>query len=345
MRAPAPPAPSSLNPYDVGTVSVSPRIVRDPTVTDVRKLDLNLVIVLDALLSERNLTRAGERVGMTQPAVSGALARLRELFNDPLLVREGRSFMLTPRAESLVPAVLECLVEVHRTFDVLPGFDPMTSTRSFLVSASDYALSEITGPLLSLLGTEAPGTRVEFVGMPAREMISAVDLLRSDVTIAGTGRGVPGKHASLFSDRFVCLVDSANPSLRDGRLTLEDLGRLRYVRADFGPHVVMHLDDMLAEAELTPAVAVRVEGFLPVPFALKGTPWIGWVPERTALRYAAALGLVVAETPIAPSVLVEAAHWHPSKSNDTALQWLVRKLRQASELVEFGEEYDDSVSG
>ncbi|GAA3755645.1 LysR family transcriptional regulator [Microbacterium kribbense] len=306
--------------------------------TDVRKLDLNLVVVLDALLAERNLTRAGELVGMAQPAVSAALGRLRELFDDPLLERAGRGFVLTPRAESLIPSVAECMAAVQHTFQALPTFEPATSTRTFLVSASDYVLAEITSPLLTVLGRDAPHTSVEFDGLPVAEMVSPIDLLRRDITIAGTGRGVPGKRASLFSDRFVCVVDAANPALQDGALSLQSLARLRHVRSVFGPHVSTHIDDMLSAAEISPRVALTVQGFMTVPFVLAGTPWVGWVPERTANRYAASLGLVIADTPIAPSVLIEAAYWHPSKSDDPALQWLVQQLRRAAELVEFGED-------
>lgn len=312
---------------------------------DLRKLDFNLVVLLDALLSERNLTRAGEVVGMTQPAVSGALARLRELFDDPLLERAGRGFVLTPKALMLAPLVEKCMVEVQRTFDVLPEFDAATSNRAFLVAASDYALSEMTSPLLRSLARTAPHTRVEFFALPAADVVSPIDLLRHDVTIAGTGRGVPGKRTSLFSDEFVCLADAANPALttdQDGgrSLTLDDVARLRYVRSDFGPHVRTHIDDTLSAAGIEPRVALTVQGFLPVPFALTGTPWIGWVPARTAARFAESLGLVAVRTPIAPSVLVEAAHWHPSKTSDPAIQWLLRQLRAAAEVVEFGENGD-----
>jgi DNA-binding transcriptional LysR family regulator len=310
-------------------------------VTDIRKLDLNLVVVLEALLAERNLTRAGERVGMTQPAVSSALTRLRELYDDPLLEREGRGFVLTPRAESLIPVVAECMVEVQRTFDVLPDFDPATSTRTFLVSASDYVLSEITSPLLSLLAREAPLTSIEFDPLPVEATVTPVDLLRRDLMIVGTGRGVPGKRASLFSDRFVCVVDVNNPALRDGELSLETLARMAHVRSVFGPQVSTHVDDMLSAADIAPRVALTVQGFLPVPFAIAGTPWVGWVPERTAMRYADSLGLVIAKTPIKPSVLVEAAHWHPSKSADPSLQWLVRQLRATAEVLEFGDEIEE----
>jgi DNA-binding transcriptional LysR family regulator len=310
-------------------------------VTDIRKLDINLVVVLEALLAERNLTRAGERVGMTQPAVSSALTRLRELYHDPLLEREGRGFVLTPRAESLIPVVAECMVEVQRTFDVLPDFDPATSTRTFLVSASDYVLSEITSPLLSLLAREAPLTSIEFDPLPVEATVTPVDLLRRDLMIVGTGRGVPGKRASLFSDRFVCVVDQNNPALRDGELSLEALARLAHVRSVFGPQVSTHVDDMLSAADIAPRVALTVQGFLPVPFAIASTPWVGWVPERTAMRYADSLGLVIAKTPIKPSVLVEAAHWHPSKSADPSLQWLVRQLRATAEVLEFGDEIEE----
>jgi DNA-binding transcriptional LysR family regulator len=310
-------------------------------VTDIRKLDLNLVVVLEALLAERNLTRAGERVGMTQPAVSSALTRLRELYHDPLLEREGRGFVLTPRAESLIPVVAECMVEVQRTFDVLPDFDPATSTRTFLVSASDYVLSEITSPLLSLLAREAPLTSIEFDPLPVEATVTPVDLLRRDLMIVGTGRGVPGKRASLFSDRFVCVVDQNNPALPDGELSLEALARLAHVRSVFGPQVSTHVDDMLSAADIAPRVALTVQGFLPVPFAIASTPWVGWVPERTAMRYADSLGLVIAKTPIKPSVLVEAAHWHPSKSADPSLQWLVRQLRATAEVLEFGDEIEE----
>lgn len=308
------------------------------TVSDPRKADLNLLVILDALLAERNLTRAGERVGMSQPAVSGALTRLRAIYGDQLLVREGRGFELTPRARSLEPIVAECMAQVSRTFDVLPEFDPATSERAFVVAASDYALGEITGPLLRLLDRHAPRTRVEFTSLHVGAPVTPVDLLRWDVCIVSTGRGVPGERSSLFSDTFVCIVDAENPALVDGELTLDALADLRHVRSVLGPNVATHIDDMLGDAGLVLRPAAQVQGFLSVPYAVAGTPWVGWVPERIAHRYADSLGLAIARTPLAPRVLVEAAHWHPSKAQDQALHWLVGQLRAASVLVEFGDE-------
>jgi len=307
-------------------------------VADVRKLDLNLVVVLDALLTERNVTRAGELIGISQPAVSGALTRLRDLFGDQLLEREGRTFALTPFAETLLPAVAECMAEVHRTFDILPEFDPASSTRTFAVAASDYALSELAAPLLTIFERSAPRTSIEFSSLPVDEAVSPVDLLRYDVTIAATGRGVPGKHSSLFTDQFVCVVDASNPALENGELSLTALRETPHVRAVFGSNASTHIDDMLIAAGIAPPSVMTVLGFLPVLFALQDTEWAGWVPERVAKRYAEGLGLTVARTPIAPRVLVEAAYWHPSKNQDPALTWLVTQLRTAAETVEFRDE-------
>lgn len=305
-----------------------------------RKLDLNLLNVLYALLTECNLTYTAERLGVTQPAVSAALRRLRENYDDPLLMRTGRGFRLTRRAERLLPVIAHALAAAEHTFDVLPTtFDPATSTRTFHISASDYVLSEITAPLLGVIASEAPHVRIRFEGLLPTGDISPVELLRHDVTVAAGGRDIPGKHISLFSDRFVCIVDASNPALRNGRLSLSAIASLRHVRSEFGTHATTHVDDMLLAAGLTPRAAATVRGLLSVPFLVAGTPWIGWVPERTAQRWAGPLGLVVAETPIAPSVLIEAAHWHPSKTKDIPRQWLVEKLRRASEVVEFGDDH------
>ncbi|MGV1033824.1 MAG: LysR family transcriptional regulator [Microbacteriaceae bacterium] len=306
---------------------------------DLRSVDVNLIVVLDAILSEKNLTRAGELAGMTPPAVSGALARLRQQYDDPLLVRVGRGFELTPRAEELIPQVREAMVEINRTLDMMPTFDPATSTRTFLIAASDYVLSEINRALLEVIDREAPGVNVSFDPLPRDQTVSPEDLLRRDVFIAASLRVIPGKRQSLFSDRFVCLVAKNNPRLVNGALSLNDLQDLRHVQASFGPGIPSQVADLLSAAGLSPTIGVTVPGFLAVPFHLQNTAMVGFVPERVAERYAETLGLQIAETPV-NGVLVETAYWHPSRTNDPSLVWLLSKLREAAELVEFGHDTD-----
>lgn len=304
--------------------------------TDLRKIDVNLIVVLDAILNEMNLTRAGDAIGMSQPAVSGALARLRTQFNDPLLVRNGKVFEPTERALELRPVVTQAMVEIKRIFDILPTFDPATSTRTFYVAASDYALAQLTSSLIRMMKEEAPGTSVAFETLPREGSISAVDLLRRDVIVAATGVGIAGKHQSLFSDNFVCLIDKKNPRLRDGKLSVEDLQELRHVKVSFGEGVAIPTDTALKDLGITPSIGIVVEGFLPVPYAVRDTNMIGFVPERVANEYAERLGLMIVETPLNSAMLIESVHWHPSKSGDPALKWLIGMLRKAAEEVEFG---------
>ena len=304
--------------------------------TDLRKIDVNLIVVLDAILNEMNLTRAGDAIGMSQPAVSGALARLRTQFDDPLLVRNGKIFEPTPRALELRPVVAQAMTEIKRIFEILPTFDPLTSTRTFYVSASDYALAQLTSPLIRLMKSEAPGTNVAFETLPRESAISAVDLLRRDLIVAATGMGIAGKHQSLFSDNFVCIVDKNHPRLRDGKLEASDLAELRHVKVSFGDSIVTPTDNAMTDLGIIPQLGITVDGFLPVPYAVSGTTMVGFVPERVANEYKDKLGLVIAETPVKSSMLIESAHWHPSKSSDPALKWLVGMLRKAAEEIEFG---------
>lgn len=305
---------------------------------DLRRIDMNLIAVLDAILTEMNLTRAGEMVGMTQPAVSGALARLRQQFDDPLLIRVGRNFVLTEKAETLKPLVAEAMVEIARTFEIMPNFEPQTSTRTFSIAASDYALSQMTSTLLGLINEVAPKVNVDFVELPTDRSVSAVDLLRRDVIISAAGVGIAGKHKSLFSDTFVCIADAKNERLTNGAFDLDDLKEMRLARVTFGERAGTPVDVLLSEAGIVPKEAISVRGFLPIPFAVADSNMIGFVPERVAKQFAPQLGLVIAKTPLPTLNLIEAVHWHPSKNEDPAIKWLISMLLKTSEIVDSEDE-------
>jgi len=306
--------------------------------TDLRRIDVNLILVLDAILAEMNLTRAGEAVGMSQPAVSGALARLRQQFDDPLLVRKGRQFELTPLAESLRPLVSEAMLEIRRTYELLPSFDPATSTRTFHIGATDYLLSQITSPLLNVLEQEAPNVNIEFGVLGFDQLVNVIDLLRRDVTIASSAIGIPGKKQSLFNESFVCIVSNDNPNVVDGALSLEALKNSGHVRMTFGDNQTHHIDQIYAEHGITPHYAISVRGVLMIPHMVTKSNLVAWVPERLAAQMLEPLNLQIVQTPLKNPHMTEAVHWHPSKSSDPAIPWLVSMLRRATELLEFGED-------
>lgn len=302
--------------------------------TDLRKIDVNLIVVLDAILNELNLTRAGEAVGMSQPAVSGALARLRQQFDDPLLVRNGRSFELTEVAQAIKPLVNEAMIEIQRTFDLLPTFDPATSTRTFHIGATDYLLSQMTSPLLKLLQEEAPLVDIDFNVLPLDLEVSLIDLLRRDVLIASATLGIPGKRQSLFSDSFVGIARKGNPLVKNGAIDAAGLAEAELVQMVMGGAGLNQIDLGLSQVGITPKTAISVRSVMSIPFMVSGTDLIGWVPEKLGLQYRDVLELDIIETPLPRATLIESVHWHPTKSTDPAIGWLVSMLRKASELLE-----------
>jgi len=289
----------------------------------VSSIDLNLLVTLAAILEERNLTRAGEKTSMSQPAMSGALARLRSHFGDELLIRDGRQFQLTPFAERLLPDVRAALAQVERTLDARQPFDPATSSRTFSLVLSDYAVFVLVDPLLRLVHDSAPGIGLRLNPIPADMEESDRGLLQNDLLIAPVGYRFPGESEEIFRDRFVCIADPANPRLRDGRLSLQDIGEL--------PHAV----PMFAQSEHPSAAGraldelrvpryaqVATEGWMSLPFVVPGTDLVAIIPERLARRVAAAAGVTVCELPFGTVELVENAWWHPTRTADPALRWL-----------------------
>ena len=187
-------------------------------------IDLNLLAVLGALLEHRNVTRAGERLSLSQPAMSGALARLRQHFGDELLVRSGREYQLTPMASGLLPAVREALGQVEQTLSVPAEFDPATSLRRFSIAISAQSILALSG-LLRRVHEMAPGVQLDTWPITTTLMETGHSLLGYDVLIGPAGFRADGNPEVLLRDRIVYVADPANPRLRDGqdRFTVEDL--------------------------------------------------------------------------------------------------------------------------
>ena len=168
------------------------------TMTDggLRDVDANLLLPLHALLEERNLTHAGTRMAMSQPAMSGALARLRKHFGDELLVRAGRGFELTPLAEQLRPFVADAVEAAEGLLGHPRGFDPRTSRKQFEVSMSEYAMTVLSEPLNRLLCEQAPACSVAFDSVPPSWDRFESQLIRRDLIVVPLGFDFPGDQAA-----------------------------------------------------------------------------------------------------------------------------------------------------
>jgi DNA-binding transcriptional LysR family regulator len=289
--------------------------------------DLNLLLPLKVLLEEGNVTRAGQRLNLSQPAMSAALGRLRRRFQDELLTRNGRDYELTPFAVELLPEIQHAVRLMEGALGVADGFDPARSERSFRLVMSDYAIAVVHEPLVSRVNECAPGVRMWIDPMTPETRTSERVLLEYDALIAPLGFGFAGESRPLWRDRMVCLVDRRNSRLWDGTLTLEDLAELPHAAAWFGRGIVTPVDRVFGELGIERRIEVTLAGWLAIPFVIEGTDLVAVVPERLARIHArAGSALVQVEPPFGRVVLAEGYWFTPDRLTDPAHQWLYARL-------------------
>ncbi|MEV4899746.1 LysR substrate-binding domain-containing protein [Citricoccus sp. NPDC055426] len=293
------------------------------------QFDLNLLPTLQVLLEVRNVSKAADRMERSQPATSAALAKLRRYFDDDLLVRVGRTYELTPFAQSLVPLVDEAIVHTQRATEGRSGFDPATSERTFIIAASDYASTLVIGALRHLLRGEAPGVQVDFVPNGGLRGVLS-DFARIDLLIGPPEYQFEGSSRHLFRDSFVAIVDQENPLLQRDRLMLADLLDAPHAVGFFGDDIRTPADLLFDHRGLKPREVAILAGFLPLPQVVEGTDLLALLPRMLAARAQRGtdLGMLVFDEEIEPS-LVETMFWHPSKSGDPASQWLRSVVQRA----------------
>lgn len=296
---------------------------------NLRSVDLNLLVALDALLAERSVSRAGQRIGLSQPAMSGALARLRKLFGDPLLVRVGRDLEPTRTAEGLIGPVRDILTRIEATIEQRPAFVPATGSRAFSISASDYATLILLVPFLRALAVEAPGVTINLLprSSDARRLLHTdqADIVIEPRELIGD-TDFPSRH--LFSDRWLCAVDADNPHVPAERITWEQYLRLPHLVYSIGADRQLNLADQhLERLGVRRRVEITVESFLLVPFLLQGTGLASLVLERAARRLTGATNIRTLEPPLPLPDINEAAYWHPRHTTDPAHRWLRERLR------------------
>jgi DNA-binding transcriptional LysR family regulator len=261
-------------------------------------VDFNLLLPLRALLEERSVSRAAERMHMSQPALSAALARLRRHFNDELLERRGNSYTLTPlAAQRIVLAQAE--------------FDPSTTTREFTVVSSDYGMSVLGGPLATVLSEEAPHARLRFHAISASLVTGAPDSVRHlDGLLMPHGFITDGSREDLFVDRWVCVVAADNAVVGD-TLSLDQLSGLPWVHTLSGPSEYTPAAKQLQLLGVEPKVEVVSPSFLATPSLLRGSNRIALVQESLARQMATDGTVRVLEAPFDVVPLVEAFWWNP----------------------------------
>lgn len=288
--------------------------------TNLRRLDLNLLVTLDVLLSEHNVTRAAERLHYSQPSVSVHLARLREIFDDPLLLPGPRGMRPTARAESLREPLREALAALERAVAPEHPFDPAVATNTWRIAATDYSESTVLLPALAALRQAAPGTRVAVVEMVPSNLVRQAERGDIDLAFHTTDGSAESLHrVPLFTERYVLVGRAGHPKLRR-KPTLAQFCALEHVivSPDGGGFFGV-TDAALAAAGASRRVALSVPHFLYVAAVVARTDLVAMLPARLALDNPA---LQVVDSPVEVPGYEMSMLWHERLHRDPAHRWL-----------------------
>jgi DNA-binding transcriptional LysR family regulator len=284
---------------------------------NVKEVDLNLLRVFDAVLHESGVTPAAARLGLTQPAVSNALARLRKLFGDPLFVRTPTGMDATPFARELAAPVRQALALLESALAHGPGFDPATTTRAFRFYMSDLGQIEFLPPLIERVEQRAPGVRLEAVALDVEGIGAALASGTLDLAVGFLpALGPPIERRALFRDPYVCLMRAGHE--------IKSLTRKRFLEAAHilvcyrGGHRV--IEEAFERAGIR--VALRVPHFTVAPMVLERTDLVLTLPARVARVFERGGKLKSLPVPLQIPVADVGVHWHERFEADPGNRWL-----------------------
>jgi DNA-binding transcriptional LysR family regulator len=305
---------------------------------NLRAVDLNLLVALDALLAERHVSRAALRVGLSQPAMSNALARLRATFGDALLVRTPAGMEPTDRARALGVSVARLLRQAERVYADRPGFDPASCDRRFVLRMSDLLGRLFLPRIAASLAQAAPHATLEIVHLSPAQTVGALETDACDAAVSmRLAHGAAIRGDRLLADRMVCVLREGHPAARQ-RLDMAAFLRLDHLRVSISPVDRRFVDDVLARKGRSRRVALNVPHWLVVPEILRTTDMVAVMPERLANVLASpADGFALRALPFASSSFEWALYWHRRREGSAEHAWfrqlLVAAIRGADDSI------------
>jgi DNA-binding transcriptional LysR family regulator len=293
-------------------------------------IDLNLLIVFDAVMHERNLTRAGRRLGLSQPATSHALARLRSMINDDLFVRTPDGMRPTPRAEQMAEPVRDALRALRVTLEP-DAFDPAESIRGFALAANNYAARAIVPTLVRRVAEVAPNVTLDIRPVGAVDVLDRLDADGLDLALSMlTDGGERFKCARVMDDEYVAVFDRQHPAAEAAALSLEHLAELPHIAISSSGDDTSFIDEALEERGLARKIVARVP-FLSIVLMLVGSDLVAVVPRRVATGIAAICPIAVKDLPFRSPRIGLSMIWHRRVDNHPAHRWLRNMIRASAQ--------------
>jgi len=298
-----------------------------------KHLDLNLLVALDTMLTERNISRAAERLHLSQSAMSNALARLREYFDDQLLVPVGRHMEATPRAEALAEAVRDVLVRIDTAIVIQPEFIPAESNRVFRLLVSEYTTTVLIPTLLALVWQESQSIGFELLQQtrdPARLLADGeADILIMPEAYLGTEHPIE----KLYEDDYVCVIWSGNSAIGE-ELSINDFLAAPHIVAQMGPNRASVFEDwFLQRYGKTRSIQVITPSLVAPCRLVVGTNRIATVQRRLADDAVKSLPLRVLPAPFEAPWMLQAMQWHKYRTQDPGIVWLRKRLHEAAQQI------------
>ncbi len=299
--------------------------------TNLRKLDLNLLLALDVLIEEASVTKAAEKLNMSQSAMSYSLKRLRSLLDDPILVRTSRDMEVTPYACEISVAVRQILTNIQNTFLERDVFNPNTARQDFRIASSDYVEATLGSDLLKRLTNQAPGIRIRISNFDRESALSALDENSIDLFI---DVDLPCKSwhvkQQLYEEEFVCVVDG---DISVTEISLSDYLKRSHILVSMRDDFQGAADKILERQQQSRTVIWSTAHFMAVPFLIANSDCIALLPRRMAQKCAQSVGLNLLSPPIDVKGFAISMFWHQRNDNLPQHQWLRYQLIEAAKTI------------
>jgi DNA-binding transcriptional LysR family regulator len=307
-------------------------MIANINMADFNVVDLNLLRVFQAILEERSLTRAGQRLGLSQPAISYALGRLRSLFDDPLFVRTTDGMLPTPTAEQLAVPVGRAIASIREALRHGEQFDPQTSSRAFRLSMSDIGEQVFLPPICEKLQRVAPLVRLEAGQVPVADVEENLRLGQLDFAIGNLPTlKLTTNCAVLFHEAYVCMTRK-RPGLPARQLSKQKFLEQSHVAVVSSESSHRTIDDSLRASGLHRRIALRVPHFTVIPQILQRTDWMVTLPYRVAKLFNESGQFLIYPLPVEIPEVEVTVHWHDTFDKDEGSRWfrelIIETLRE-----------------
>ncbi len=302
-------------------------------------LDLNLLIVFDALMTERHVTRAGEKIGLSQPATSNALARLRKLTQDQLFIRTQGTLQPTPVAMALAQQIQPALQRIDQALMRERPFEPASCDRIFSIGMSDYTAFLLLPQLLKTIAVEAPHVAIQVRSGDRAKLLHLLDTGAVDLLCGVFPEKVPWHRSQkLFGEKFVCVCRQTHPTISN-HISLSDYAEADHLLVSIAEDRVGRVDHLLSQQNLSRHIALSVPHILVVPFVLAQTDLIATLAERIARTFAQTQAFKLLPLPLDLKGFTVSMRWHQSCQDHPEQIWLRKQIQRICQCFE-----DDPVT-